>query len=122
MISHIPTVNWPPEPGEYKIVQIYLEEKPYLRFNKFLFHSHILEDFLNETEIEFQTVLGKESSLPIPAIQGNGYHASGMGKADVNVEERKIRFYGESGDYGIKIDRQHLDAIRRLEPDWTFED
>ncbi|MBI4163486.1 MAG: hypothetical protein HY512_01370 [Candidatus Aenigmarchaeota archaeon] len=47
--------------------------------------------------------------------------ADGMGKARVNVEQRRASFYGESHDYGIGISRTHLEQIRQLEPDWQIE-
>ena len=88
------------------------------------FHAAILRAALTEHGItdvgEMPSKLSPARKIPALTVYS---HAStpGMGKCLVDVNARRAKFYGESGDYGLGIDPAHLDSIRRLQPDWTIE-
>ncbi len=119
----LPPVNWPQKSGEYKVVQLQLDGKHYLRFRQDdweLTHNLILRNFLEAQGIEPRT-FRTHTDETVPETRGERYIADGMGKARVNVEQKRASFYGESYDYGIGISRTHLEQIRHLEPGWQIE-
>ncbi|HLD57694.1 MAG TPA: hypothetical protein VJA47_05275 [archaeon] len=123
MAKGLPRANWPSGFAYYRVVQIYLGRQPYFRFQdeKNEFHSRILGSTLKKLGIAYKTVRGMLSEEDIPAPKGKGYRAPGMGRAMVNPETKHVLFNGDSMDYGLEIDKKHLDDIRPHFPDWTFD-
>ena len=118
----LPTVNWPTEPGEYRVVQLDLDSRSYLRFVNITFESHseVLRKFLSMAGIEYESVMSKRSSWDVPSPEGPRYKVHGMGIAYVDVDQRKAKFYGDSYDYGLTPDWERLQRIAEQEPEWTF--
>jgi len=123
----IPRVNVPPKSGEYKVVQLDIRGQPYLRFagEEVSTHAIILDDLASELhkecptiEVDWLTGVGKHH---IPAPESDWYKVHGMGKSKVDVERRKVSLFGGSMDYGLGISPEHLDSVKPLVPDWTFE-
>ncbi len=137
------TVNWPEKSGEYKIVQLYVDRKSFLRFPEgdmvidalsdpstpeshmgFLMggvgHAGILWSTLKSLGKEYFMKAGTQG-YKIPNPEGKDYKVTGMGKAKVDVENKSSSFYGKSLDYEIGIDQTHLDKIKKLESDWKIE-
>src|SRR3989338_2537240 len=120
----IPRINWPNENGMYKVVQLELDDQPYLRFPVEKWektHSVILMMLLRKHQIPYEETKGRSGVTGIPAEQGTRYKVNGMGVADVNVEQRKASFFGDSLDYGLRIDPKHLDSMRPLASEWNIE-
>lgn len=124
MTNDQPRVNWPSRSAivsSYKFVQAELDGLPYLRFQddskSDKTHAHILARFLQDSGISDYplTRSGK------PALKGERYKVVGMGEAKVDVEERRATFYGTSYDYGLTTDREHIESIRAIAPEWTLE-
>ena len=115
-------VNWPGKSGEYKVVQLRLDGKPYLRFQSDceIIHGAMLENFLRAQSIDYQT-FRTDKDQTLPEARGERYVVDGMGEADVDVKRRRASFHGSSHDYGISINPKHLEEIKQLEPDWKIE-
>ena len=121
----IPTVNWPQQSGKHKILQIKIDNKPILRFgdNEILkkLHSGILYELFLLIGIDDYLEIGSKTGLiSIPAPLGARYQLYGAGKIDLDVENKKAVLFGNNEDYGIGIDKKHLDSIIRLEKNWKF--
>ncbi len=114
-------VNWPEKTAGYKIVQLYLDKDPYLRFgNPELMHGQILASFLDACGIKYITKRNRAGIL-IPEPEGGGYRAAGMGFATVMPKQKRAYFNADSADYLIGINLDHLQKIRELEPEWTLK-
>ncbi len=113
------TVNWPNKTAGYKVVQLYLDEAPYLRFgNSDLLHGQILASFLDENGIKYRT---RQSDILIPEREGDRYRAVGMGFATVVSSKKKVFLNGDSADYRIGIDAGHMRKIQESEPEWALK-
>lgn len=89
----------------YSVVQLYFEDKPYLLVGGFdsSGHSIVLSDWLKSSGVS------------------KNYRVCGAGIANVDNEEKYVRFFGESKGWGIGIDKEHLMKIRELLPDWKLD-
>ena len=118
-----PVVNWPERSGEYRAVQLYVGDRPYLVLeegeNKF--HAQILRSALVGLNLPFAAAIGQKTGRSVPSPEGNGYRAVGMGKVRVDIDSRKAKAFGESDDYRLCISVSHLDQIRALQPNWGIE-
>ncbi len=124
--EQLPIANWPTKSGVYKVVQLYINKNPHLRFAKMAddweTHAAIIISLAHELRKKYPKI--KKRGLPygkdkIPALKSEWYNVCGMGNSKVNVEKRQVSFYGNSLDYGIGIDKQYLNSIKLLIPDWT---
>jgi len=117
-----PVVNWPEKDGKYKVVQLYVEGEPFLRYQEpeFPSHSTTLVRALRSFGIKFDTEK-TTAGYKIAARKGKNYEVAGMGNSEVNVKEKKASFSGVSADYEIGIDLKHLNKIIELEKDWEIE-
>ncbi|MFH0837418.1 MAG: hypothetical protein V1870_04775 [Candidatus Aenigmatarchaeota archaeon] len=98
--------NTSTENGSYRVVQLYVDNTPYMHFahDDVKWHDQVLGDFLKIMNIDFK--LATEGDL---APKGDGYNAVGMGKAIIS--DNRIVFCGESYDYGIALDVYHLKSF-----------
>jgi hypothetical protein len=125
-MSEVPIANWPNgEDIEWygKVVQLYVDNKPYLKFPKFRLNIHgdILRRLLDELDIPYKKVMGLYTRNSVPAPTGERYRVVGMGHYDTDSRDRRlITFSGSSMDYGLGIDQKHLDDIVMLQPGWTL--
>lgn len=121
----IPTVNWPTESGDYKVVQLDIGGQPCLRFaqNPWETHGNILSFLAEEFGQAVPTMqIGTEKGEDeIPALKSEWYKVLGMGRSSINVYEKTASFHGQSDGYSITINRRQLDLIRPLTPDWQLE-
>lgn len=123
MAKEIPIANWhetTKSGGIGKVIQVYVDDKPYLRFRQHdenIPHGEILKDFLNEIKVPFETTMGggpkREKSLPAPT--GQRYRLVGMG---YYILTRVGGFHiippDNKNDYNMGIDKKHLEEIVRL--------
>jgi hypothetical protein len=130
-------VIWPEKSGEYKVVQIFFHGKAELLFQNETMraHSRILENFLKKNEVPYETIdtipeeINRRKLTPeeieekgwmIPATHGREYNCPGMGKVNLDVENKIAYFGGSSVDYKIGIDRKHLSEIQKICSDYKF--
>lgn len=117
----LPIANWPTTYGTYKVVQLELDGKQYLRFGAYEQepHSVILMAFLEGLKIPHRDIRLR-SGCDGPALSGERYKVFGMGKSDVEVSQKRATFFDKSFDYNLGIDATQLGRIRPLVPDWTL--
>nr|MBI4156126.1 hypothetical protein [Candidatus Woesearchaeota archaeon] len=119
-----PLVNWPEKSGGYKVVQFDSDEYPYLRFSikskEFTdFHQFILERFAREIGVECTKISGLYGL--IPALPTNvPYRMIGAGICDLNLEKHIATFGGNSRDYTIGINQDHLQRFMMKFPEWQI--
>lgn len=115
-------VRWPSKKGNYKFVQLYVKDEPYMFFRLAgeNTHAEILEMALGSLRIGFEYRPGFLEGK-VPNEKGNNYRASGMGQARILPEEKSALFGGSSFDYDIATDPEHLEKIKALFPDWDIE-
>jgi hypothetical protein len=113
--------NWPRHSGEFKIVQMEVDDQPFILFGPDSeFHSALIMGFLQRfPDREVQTVRG-EFDNEYPALEGSWYKVWGAGKALANKEKRELIFYGRSKAYDIGISKEHLERIRAMKPAWKI--
>ena len=123
-MNKLPTANWPGNSGEYKAIQIDIDDEPYIRFpeeNQFKkTHGGILIDILKSHSIDFEE---HPEVRYYPALVGERYKVHGMGKCIIDLEPKRAIFYSDSlsTTYGIGLNPDYLNKIRELEPDWKIE-
>ncbi|MBI3027464.1 hypothetical protein HYY70_05095 [Candidatus Woesearchaeota archaeon] len=131
MTKEIPIANWPPDRGMGLVVQVYVDDKPYLRFRPFKYgmrrgeynHGAILKEFLGQLKIVYDTIVGSDLRIPMPTPNGERYSVVGMGDFEVDDDNHSINFIRFNPDYRVYefgINQKHLDDIVRLCPEWTL--
>ena len=124
-MTKIPNVVWPEQKGSYKFVQVDLDGFPYIRFGGNTnegdrnYHATILGKFLIEHNIEYELMESRNGSK-VPAPTGQRYAVQGMGLAIVDFDNKTAFFSGDSIDYGMYPNKDHLKKISEKEPDWEF--
>ncbi len=114
-------VNWPERTGSYKFVQLYVDEKPFLRLgNTNTLHGELLAQCLDSLEVPYKLTRSPLTRAEVPEIKGERYEAVGMGIAIVMSGSKKTDFHGSSADYQITPNRDHLKLIQELYPEWTL--
>ena len=121
----IPKVNWPDRSGTYKIIQLELDGTKYLRFPKDsleFMHYAILKNFLEEQKVGYNLIQADQGGgREIPSPIGERYKIVGMGKSEINLQDKTSRFYDISMDYKIGINEEHLESIKKDFPEWKFK-
>ena len=118
----LPEANWPDESGEYRSVQFYLNDKPFLLFKKRncdMNYNFILRMFLRGMEVDFDFTFSD-----YPCLNGEGYDVCGMNYADVDSENKLISFRNRKWYYAyeqkVNINKNHLREINELNQEWMF--
>lgn len=111
-LENIQIVNWPNESKEYKVVQLELDSKPYLRFStsNIPLHRSVLIEFLKSNNVKHSEIEGP-CNMPVP--KGDRYKVHGMGKSEVDIKKKIATFYGSSSDYDIGINPEHLELTKK---------
>ena len=100
-----------PDRGGHKVVQLYVENRPLLRIGGIMSkHAIILEDVLQELGLSYQNTTIRD--VDVPALEGEKYRVVGMGVCIRTGDH--VRYFGESLDYGIEIDAEHLQQCQGL--------
>ncbi|HLC70534.1 MAG TPA: hypothetical protein VJI32_00915 [Candidatus Nanoarchaeia archaeon] len=76
--------------------------------------------FADEVGIQYlkiPTVGGGSKSILPP---DSPFTMVGAGRCSVKLEERIAVFIGNSQDYGVGIDKEHLEKIKPYFPEWSF--
>lgn len=102
-----------------KAIQITIDgaQQMYFADDKTATHAGILKKVLELNGIPYVEV--EVWNKVAPDIRGERYAVSGMGGA-VMLRNKKVLFFGNSLDYGIRISEPHLKEIQKQYPDWTF--
>lgn len=112
----------PDEYADFKVVQLLLNGRPFLCLgNSISFHRSILREFLRKNNIAFSTI--KKSRYDIPEPKGENYEVVGMGRllTEINEGGKEARFFGDSQDYGMPINEEHVEFVKKRNPDWTIK-
>ena len=117
----IELLNFPDKKERFKVIQIYVDEKPYLVCGSMSFnHYEILKNFLEERKINFQMIQLRQN-FTIPSSNGERYKVCGMGEAEVFPEIKFFQLpYGSSHDYKIGTDKAFNDRLKELFIGWEF--
>ncbi len=114
--------DMPDVKGQYKIVQLYYLNEPYLLFGSGtnrMFHIMILQEFLEKKGITPEVLFVKREDGQkegIPHYKGNDYGVVGMGGLEIIDASKKVfgSFYGKSYDY-----RDYISGIDKAHKELT---
>lgn len=124
-MEEIQKIIFPKISGEYKVVQFQDKDVPYLRFAKESgdygdYHEFILERFASELGLECTQIKGRDSMVSmIP--DSSQYKFVGAGRCELSLEEKTASFKGNSYDYSVGINRDHLEMLKREIPEWNID-
>ncbi len=115
-------------PDDYKtqqVIQLEVEGQLFLRAGVG-YHSEILYDFIRECARAGEPILTEEEAKIYiqqgrPSVQAGKYKAVGMGKVDIDVTSKTLRFHGSSQGYYMEIEERHLERMRAHLPGWRIE-
>lgn len=106
------------------ILEHLLEENGYCTLLNGKLFLMTKEEFVREGEqrriydlVEDQSSV---SGIKIPALSGDGYKVNGMGKVDINADQKSARFFGTSMSYEIGLDEDLLKLLEEQEIEWTW--
>ena len=111
----IELVNFPTQRARFKIVQVFVDGKPYLLCGDHAgaFHSDILADFLQSMGIQFEGLT--------PPLEGKRFKVAGMGDAEIDPDSKFLQLpYGNSSCYRKGVDKDFNEMLRKMFPDWKF--
>jgi hypothetical protein len=114
-----------PKKGIFKVVQIYLDNKPYLMCGdkEKYYHYQLLESFLLSKEVEYASTLVPGTKLKVADLEGERYKVAGMGSASINQQEKKFDLPGGfSEGYKIRIDEEFNELIKKEFEGWDFKE
>lgn len=111
--------------ADYKFVQLYIEDKPYLRLgSERNLHFEILTNFFRECsnlghqiynaeEIAKMCMDYEARPKKLPPLKTDKYHVVGMGIVSLLVfnSGKTMSFGGLSMDFGISPDKLHIEKI-----------
>ncbi len=113
-MSRSPKINELKE-DDLKFIQVYVGGEAYLRYSEYKkgrhsYHGFILEDFLREIKIDFETFEDKSGLGEIPLAKGEKYEIVGAGKV-CYFNNEDLTFYDSSGSYHVGPNPEHLNEI-----------
>ncbi|MBI2148608.1 hypothetical protein HYU23_02920 [Candidatus Woesearchaeota archaeon] len=121
----LPIANWPAKSGEYKVVQLIMDGTPHLLFAEggYETHSVIIMSLASKLRRNYPKIDFSDSTgtYQIPAQEAEWYKLVGAGKARIDVDGKKASLFGNSYNYRIGINPEHLDSVRPLIQDWKLE-
>ena len=117
----LPQANWPKESDDWKVVQFYIEGEPYLRFGSFPQEYHKSIIMKTASSLRKECSMEKRGSKTLPVLESEWYKIPGMGSAKIDVETKTAVFLGNSFDYEIGIDAEHLEKIKPFCPEWNIK-
>ena len=82
----------------------------------------IIMGLLDDLKIPYSEIKSRDGGdYEIPSLKGERYTIFGAGKSNVDVQNREVRFYGNSLGYRIGIDQTHLKEIQKIIPNWVLK-
>tara|TARA_Y100000310_G_scaffold341295_1_gene440009 strand:- start:1358 stop:1786 length:429 start_codon:yes stop_codon:yes gene_type:complete len=119
---NISLVNCPTESGQYRFIQFASGDEIYFRFEPsplYGAHEDILLGFAGEVGIECRKI--PRNDREIAALPENiEYELVGAGLCNVDLENRTVTYFGNSVDYQIGINKDHLQRLQTEFPDWKI--
>ncbi|MEE9525259.1 MAG: hypothetical protein V3V78_01480 [Candidatus Woesearchaeota archaeon] len=117
-----------PEEGIFKVVQLYLDNKPYLLCGRpdqeEMYHRDLLASFLLSKDIEYSKIpIPGDEALTMPSLgsEEERYIVTGMGVASISKSNKIFKLpQGDSHDYKISIDEEFNELLRNTLKDYTF--
>ena len=116
-------VDLPKTFGNAKVVQLYLNNQPWLvgradTAGNPVYHPLILEEFLIEHDIQFQ-----RNKQFLPVLEGRQYRVAGMGVC--SISKGTYYFGGFSESYSeleklFGIDKKHLEDFKKVNPGFRY--
>lgn len=118
-------VKWPTAPGNYKYIQLYVDNTPLVLFGQNARHSGILSKGLDSIGIRYNTeikTLAPGQIVMVVQLEGNRYRVSGMGEAKLEPEKKILTFYIDtvSADYELGWDASQTERLKQAKPDWEI--
>ena len=117
-------VDFPLNDGEFKIVQIYLDETPYLVCGAYDdLHQELLKKFLISYEVNFDIIPAPGMpDFQVPALSDNKrYRVAGMGKSEIYYNIKYFQLpYHASHHYKICPDKEFNEMLKKMFIGWTF--
>lgn len=121
-------INWPADSsGSFKVVQLMVVGKEKKRLH-LLFgpaeqehHGRILQQILDDLKLNYTLenhTLNGYGELMVPALKGEDYRVVGMGCAD--FVGKKIIFRGDSGIYGMSLNKDFFSYVEKEYSDKRF--
>ncbi len=120
-MAELPRADWPNKSEKYKVVQFYIEGEPYLRFASFPEEYHKSIIMKTASSLSKECAVEKRGLKSLPALESEWYKIPGMGSAEITVETKRAIFLGDSFDYEIGIDPEHLEKIKAFYPEWNIK-
>lgn len=118
-LENIVQLPWPEQDGKYKVVQLMIDEKPYLRFGKLGESSInlIIKEFAREIGAKTKIDL-KKCDPPLLFDDENRYKIIGAGRCELlhkpNIKERLAEFYGLGFTHEKGIDQNHFKLVMEI--------
>ena len=108
-IKDIPRVIIPEFVLPLKFVQLYVNGKPYIIFERLFSHRDILRHILDRFDLKYGLVRDVSPELK---GENNTYEAVGMGRASMSENELTIRTDSESIVYGLRFNKKHFEEVK----------
>ena len=106
-------VNWPQTNEPLKVVQFNIGGILTMRFGALYdLHRNILAKYLDSCGIQYETIEDPITHAIRAVSKGERYEAVGMGRARVDIDQKKIDFHDMSGDYMMGINVDHLRQMK----------
>jgi hypothetical protein len=103
--------------GRYKVVQLYVDEKPVMILQgSHKFHWEILKYFLEERLLNYDTLQapGSNTHAEVPALTGSNYRVVGMGWVFLHPSSKYYSgIEGISTDYQIGTNKEHAELFKK---------
>ncbi len=125
-LEGLPRINWPERTGFYKVVQLNIGGQPYSRFEEaeaegiVVTYADIVKSLAERIGRECQKIRVGDFH-EIPALKSEWYEVSGMEQAALDTQRRVVSFFGESGEYNIGINYEHLELMKPLAHNWKIK-
>ena len=113
--------NLPDYDGFPRVVQVEVGGRHYIRFGEDDFQSHpqILQKFLVENGISYETDFLPRTQIDVPKISGEGYKVTGMGFCRIYLDEQSATFSASSSLYGgLSLDNLLAERFAKQIPGW----
>ena len=114
------------EKYEGKVIQIVIDEEPFLRFGKGKIHSNMLYELLEECQnageplvegLDHYAVIDK----PFLFKSGKRYKVVGAGLCSISPESKTVEFFGSSLNLHASIDGNHIEKMKKyLPPEFKY--
>ena len=120
-LVNFPTVTEPDYVRDYKVMQLYMGQRPVMIFGRFdRQHFEILRDFLEDRKMSFDTI---DFSGGAPSMGGGShpYRVAGSGRAYINVDTKQFNIPEGCSTFYPKANPRHSAIFERrmLRDGWT---